>query len=309
MRKTLLASLMTLSLAACQPSGAPQDAAAPAPAATPAPAVAPPPPPAGNPSDAFAAKLAEVIAGSHRSEANRARDVFRHPQETLAFFGLAVGQTVIEITPGGGWYTEILAPALMNDGQYIAAIINPEGVVSEGAKAYYSKSNQAFRDKLAASPDLYGQAQVVEIDMSAPSFGPENSADLVLTFRNVHNWVNQDAAQGMFDGFYKVLKPGGVLGVVEHRARADETRELKEVAKTGYFPESVVIEMATQAGFQLAEKSEVNANPDDTKDHPNGVWTLPPGNNYKDIPEADQAKYQSIGESDRMTLKFVKPAG
>lgn len=306
MRKTLIASLLTLSLAACQPSEAPQQTAAPAPA--PAPTAAPAPP-VRDLSAAFASKLSEVIAGSHRSEANRARDAWRHPQETLGFFGLAVGQTVIEITPGGGWYTEILAPVLMNDGTYIAAIIDPNSIASEGAKAYYAKNNQAFRDMLAAHADLYGQAQVVEIAMSAPSFGPDNSADLVLTFRNVHNWVGQDAVQGMFDGFFKVLKPGGVLGVVEHRAKADETRELKDVAKTGYFPEATLIEFATKAGFQLAEKSEINANPADTKDHPNGVWTLPPSNNMKDIPEADHAKYQAIGESDRMTLKFVKPAG
>lgn len=310
MRKTLLASMLTLALAACQPAETPQTAApAPAPAPAAEPAATPPPPPASNPSDAFAAKLAEVIAGAHRSDANKARDSFRHPQETLSFFGLAVGQTVIEITPGGGWYTEILAPTMMNDGRYVAAIIDPNSVASEGAKAYYSKNNQAFRDKLAANPDLYGQAEIVEISMAAPSFGADNSADLVVTFRNVHNWVGQDATQAMFDGFFKVLKPGGVLGVVEHRAKADETRELKEVAKTGYFPESAVIEMATKAGFQLADKSEINANPNDTKDHPNGVWTLPPSLNMKDVPEADHEKYKAMGESDRMTLKFVKPAG
>lgn len=309
MRKTLLATLLTLTLAACQPGEAPKDAAAPAPAPAAEPAATPPPPPVRDLSAAFAEKLDEIIAGSHRSDENKARDSFRHPRETLSFFGLAVGQTVIEITPGGGWYTEILAPAMMNDGRYVAAIIDPNSVASEGAKAYYAKNNQAFRDKLAAQPDVYGQAEIVEISMAAPSFGADNSADLVVTFRNVHNWVGQDATQAMFDGFFKVLKPGGVLGVVEHRAKADETRELKEVAKTGYFPEAAVIEMATKAGFQLADKSEINANPNDTKDHPNGVWTLPPSLNMKDVPEADQAKYKAIGESDRMTLKFVKPAG
>ncbi|MBK8068592.1 MAG: class I SAM-dependent methyltransferase [Rhodanobacteraceae bacterium] len=309
MRKTLLASLLTLTLAACQPAETPKDTSAPAPAPAAEPATTPPPPPAGNPSDAFAAKLDQMIAGAHRSDGNKARDAYRHPKETLGFFGLGPGQTVVEITPGGGWYTEILAPTLMNDGRYVAAVIDPASVASEGAKAYYTKNNQAFRDKLAAHPELYGQAEIVEISMASPSFGADNSADLVVTFRNVHNWVGQDATQPMFDGFFKVLKPGGVLGVVEHRAKADETRELKEVAKTGYFPESAVIEMATKAGFQLADKSEINANPNDTKDHPNGVWTLPPSLNMKDVAEADQAKYPAIGESDRMTLKFVKPAG
>ena len=306
MRKTLLVSTLMFTLAACQPTEAPKQAAEPAPA--PAPAAEPAPAPAPSPAEAFAAKLDTAIAGAHRTDANKARDQFRHPKETLGFFGLAPGQTVIEITPGGGWYTEILAPTLKGDGTFVGAIIDPTGVTSEGAKAYYTKGNQALRDKLAANPELYGEAQLVEFNMSSPTFGPDNSADLVMTFRNVHNWVGQDAVQGMFDGFFKVLKPGGVLGVVEHRAKADDTGDLKELAKTGYFPEAAVIEMATKAGFTLAEQSEINANPADTKDHPNGVWTLLPSLNMEGIAEADQAKYKAIGESDRMTLKFVKPA-
>jgi predicted methyltransferase len=301
MRKTLLVSTLMLTLAACQSSEAPQQAAAPAPApkAEPAPAPAP--------AVTFASKLDGVIAGEHRA-ASMARDQYRHPRETLGFFGLNAGQTVVEITPGGGWYTEILAPALLGDGHYVAAVVDPNSVSNEGAKAYYTKGNQAFRDKLAANPELYGETHMVEFDMAAPKFGEDNSADLVMTFRNVHNWVGNDAVQGMFQGFFNVLKPGGVLGVVEHRAKADDSRELKDVAKTGYFPEALVIEMATKAGFQLAEKAEINANPADTKDHPNGVWTLPPSSNMKDLPAEDAAKYQAIGESDRMTLKFVKPA-
>jgi len=259
-------------------------------AVAPAHAVRPMPALSADGAAAESAALDAAIAGDWRDPKNVARDGFRHPADTLRFFGVTPAQRVIEITPGGGWYTEILAPAMMNDGRYVAAIIDPNSVASEGAKAYYAKNNQAFRDKLAAQPDVYGQAEIVEISMAAPSFGADNSADLVVTFRNVHNWVGQDATQAMFDGFFKVLKPGGVLGVVEHRAKADETRELKEVAKTGYFPESAVIEMATKAGFQLADKSESNANPNDTKDHPNGVWTLPPSLNMKDVPEADQAK-------------------
>lgn len=303
MRKSLLATTLILVLAGCGQQEAPP-AAAPAPAA---PVAAAPAAPAPSPAEAFSAKLDATLAGAHRSDENKARDQFRHPKETLGFFGLAPGQTVIEITPGGGWYTEVLAPVLKDNGSYVAAIINPAGDISEGAKAYYTKSNQAFRDKLAANADLYGGAQVVEFDLKTPVLGADASADLVVTFRNVHNWVGADAQQAMFDAFFKVLKPGGVLGVVEHRAKADDTRELKEVAKTGYFPEQLVIDMATKAGFQLAEKSEINANPLDTKDHPNGVWTLPPTSDVSDIPEADQAKYKAIGETDRMTLKFVKP--
>jgi predicted methyltransferase len=307
MRQSVLVTTMLLSLAACGQPDAPTAAApaAPAPVSTPAPAPAPAP----SPAEAFAAKLDSVLAGAHRSDANKLRDGFRHPKETLGFFGLAPGQTVIEITPGGGWYTEVLAPVLKGQGSYIAAIINPAGDISEGAKAYYTKSNQEFRVKLAAAPDLYGDAQTVEFDLKTPVFGADGSADLVVTFRNLHNWVGADANQAMFDAFFKVLKPGGVLGVVEHRAKADDTRYLKDVAKTGYFPEQLVIEMAAKSGFQLAEKSEINANPLDTKDHPNGVWTLPPSSDMSDVAEADQPKYKAIGESDRMTLKFVKPAG
>lgn len=309
MRKTLLVSTLMFTLAACQPSDAPQQAAAPAPAPAAEPATAAPVAPVASvASSDFMTTLDGVLAGAQRDPANVARDGFRHPRETLSFFGLSAGQRVIEITPGGGWYTEILAPVLKDDGSYVAAIIDPNSVASERSKEYYGKSNQAFRDKLAADANAYASAEVVEFDMSAPRFGEDNSADLVLTFRNVHNWVGADAVQGMFQGFFQVLKPGGVLGVVEHRAKSDDSRELAEVAKSGYFPEAMVIEMASKAGFQLAEQSEVNANPADTKDHPNGVWTLPPGSNMSDVPEADQAKYQAIGESDRMTLKFVKPA-
>jgi len=305
MKKTLLASSLILTLAACQPE-APKAVATPAP--TPAAVMEPAPAPAATPAQAFAAKLDTVLAGAHRNDANKARDTFRHPKETLGFFGLAAGQTVIEITPGGGWYSEILAPVLKGEGSFVGAIIDPTSVASEGAKAYYTKSNQGLRDKLAANGEAYGEAQLVEFNMSTPTFGADASADLVVTFRNVHNWVGQDAAQGMFDGFFKVLKPGGVLGVVEHRANADDARDVKELAKTGYFKEALVIEMATKAGFQPAEQSDINANPADTRDHPNGVWTLLPSSNTKDIAEADHAKYLAIGESDRMTLKFVKPA-
>lgn len=303
MRKLLLVAGIVAGLAACQQQ-APEQAAAPAPA--PAPAAEPAPAPAPSPAEAFAAKLDGVLAGAHRSDENKARDQFRNPKPVLEFFGIAPGQHVIEITPGGGWYTEILAPLMKGEGKYTAAIINPASASSDRAKEYYTKSNQSYRDKLAANPELYGEASLVEFDLKAPGFGEPDSADLVVTFRNVHNWVGADAVDGMFAGFFQVLKPGGVLGVVEHRANADDSSDPKELAKTGYFPEALVIAAAEKAGFQLAEKSEVNANPKDTKDHPNGVWTLPPSLN---VPEGeDKAKYQAIGESDRMTLKFVKPA-
>ena len=246
--------------------------------------------------------MAAILAGDWRDPANVARDVYRHPRETLAFFGVGPSQTVIEISPGGGWYTEILAPFAQGKGRYIGALNDPAKAGSERATEYYTKANQGFRDKLAARQDVYANATVVEVDPAAPVFGEPGSADVVLTFRNVHNWVGAGSEAAMFKGFFDVLTPGGVLGVVEHRAAAGKTMEA--VKESGYLPEDYVVGLATAAGFVLEEKSEVNANPADTRDHPNGVWTLPPGNRHD---EADKAKYAAIGESDRMTLRFVKP--
>jgi predicted methyltransferase len=304
MRRVLLTAAL-LVLAACTQQEASKGADPATPAAAPAANSAAAP--AAVPGESFDQRLAKVILGEHRG-ANAARDEFRHPLETLRFFGIAAGHTVIEITPGAGWYTEILAPLMQGQGQYVAALIDPYRVGSERAKDYYSKANQAFRDKLAAAPELYGEAKIVEFDLQAPVFGEPGSADLVLTFRNVHNWVGQNATEAMFKGFFEVLKPGGVLGVVEHRAKPDDRRPLEEIARSGYLPEALVIEMATKAGFELAEKSEINANPADTKDHPNGVWTLRPTLNLEGVPESEHERIQAIGESDRMTLKFVKPA-
>jgi len=243
-----------------------------------------------------------ILAGAWRDPANAARDQYRHPRETLAFFGVGPSQTVIEISPGGGWYTEILAPLAQGKGRYIGVLNDPATATSERAAEYYANANAKFREKLAAHADVYANASLIEVDPAAPVFGEPGSADVVLTFRNVHNWVGAGSEAAMFKGFYDVLAPGGVLGVVEHRAAAGKT--LEEVIQSGYVPEDYVIGLATAAGFVLDEKSEINANPADTKDHPKGVWTLPPGNRHD---EADKAKYAAIGESDRMTLRFVKP--
>ena len=248
-----------------------------------------------------ATSLDTVVAGSWRDPANVARDGYRHPKETLGFFGIAPTQTVIEITPGGGWYSEILAPFLHDHGQYIAAVVDPAAVAEGKSRDYQQKSKTGLESKFAAAAAQYGKAKVVGYDPKAPVFGPADSADLVLTFRNVHNWRMSGQAEGMFKGFYAVLKPGGVLGVVEHRAKADVAAN----DKSGYVGQAQVIALAEAAGFKLQEKSEINANPLDTKDHPNGVWTLPPSNDHE---TADDAKYKAIGESDRMTLRFVKPA-
>jgi len=245
------------------------------------------------------AALQAAIDGSWRDPANTARDKYRHPGQTLAFFGIQPDMTVVEITPGGGWYAEILAPYLRSEGRYVAAVVDPMAVAEGSGRDYQQRSKDGLAKKFAAAPAQFDKAAVVGYDPKNPSFGTPGSADLVLTFRNVHNWRSAGQAEGMFKGFYEVLKPGGVLGVVEHRAKGDVPAD----DKSGYVGTDQVIALARAAGFELAGSSEVNANPRDTKDHPNGVWTLPPSNNH---PEAHNAKYQAIGESDRMTLRFVK---
>ncbi|CAN7278250.1 methyltransferase [Pseudoxanthomonas sp. LjRoot168] len=246
-----------------------------------------------------AAALDTVLKGEWRDAKNTVRDVHRHPKETLAFFGVKPSQTVVEITPGGGWYSEVLAPYLKAEGRYVAAVVDP-AAAAEKSRSYYQRSVDGLQKKFVDAPAQFDKAVTVKYDPAAPVFGAANSADVVLTFRNVHNWRSANQAEGMFRGFFAVLKPGGVLGVVEHRANQDVAAD----DDTGYVSEAQVIALAKAAGFQLQAKSEINANPKDTKDHPNGVWTLPPSNNH---PEADRAKYQAIGESDRMTLRFVKP--
>lgn len=249
---------------------------------------------------ATGAALDAAIAGSWRDPANVARDVYRHPKETLGFFMVRPDQTVIEITPGAGWYSEILAPYLREQGRYVAAVIDPATQQNERARDYYAKSRAQLEAKFAADPARYDRARLVAFDPAKPVLGPANSADVVLTFRNVHNWRMAGTAEAMFKGFFDVLKPGGVLGVVEHRARGDVPAD----DRSGYVGEAQVIAMAQAAGFVLDGKSEINANPKDTKDHPNGVWTLPPTNRH--APE-EAGKYKAIGESDRMTLRFRKP--
>ena len=245
------------------------------------------------------AALQTLVAGSHRSEADKARDQYRHPLETLTWFGVKDNMTVVEIWPGGGWYTDILAPFLKERGTYYAAGSDPESA-SESGRA----NAQQYKEKLAAKPDLFGKVKVTILDSPTKTdIAPEGSADMILTFRNIHNWMAREQAEIVFTAMYKALKPGGVLGVVEHRGKADVPQDPK--AKSGYVREDTVIKLAEQAGFKLVGRSEINANPKDTKDYPEGVWTLPPVLRLKDV---DKEKYLAIGESDRMTLKFVKPA-
>lgn len=241
--------------------------------------------------------LDAALGGSWRSPANVARDQYRHPRETLTFFGIETGQTVIEITPGAGWYAEILAPWLA-DG-YIAAVVDPAALPAGSGRTYQDTARGRLEARFAASPAQFSRARIVAYDPAAPVLGAPGSADAVLTFRNVHNWRSAGQAEGMFKAFHAVLKPGGVLGVVEHRARADVPAD----DKSGYVGQAQVIAMAEAAGFRLDASSEINANPRDDRDHPNGVWTLPPTNRHD---AEDRQQYQAIGESDRMTLRFVK---
>jgi len=253
---------------------------------------------AAAPAFAEDAALAAVLAGDHRSEANKARDQYRHPLETLEFFGLRDDMTVVEIFPGGGWYTEILAPYLKDHGTYYAAGLDPES-----SQDFARRGAKAFKDKMDAEPDLYGK---VKITVLAPpdktEIAPPGSADMVLTFRNIHNWMAAGTAEQVFAAMFAALKPGGVLGVVEHRGDPKIAQDPK--ARSGYVNQDFAIQLAEKAGFRFVGGSEVNANPKDTKDHPKGVWTLPPTFALKDV---DRAKYLAIGESDRFTLKFVKP--
>jgi predicted methyltransferase len=248
-----------------------------------------PQPSAAAPSQTQAA-VATALAGSHRAEKNRARDVYRHPAETLALFGLSENAHVIELWPGAGWYTEVLAPVLRNAGTLTAAV--PEG---KGADAY-----RAF---LGTLPALYDRVGVVTVQPPATlTLGPDASADLVLTFRNIHNWLAGGFASELTAEVFRVLKPGGIYGIVEHRAKPGTSLEV--IKQSGYVTEALVIELATKAGFVLDARSEVNANPKDTTDYPKGVWSLPPALINQDV---DREKYIQIGESDRMTLRFRKP--
>lgn len=244
--------------------------------------------------------LKAAVAHPARTPANVARDQFRHPYETLSFFGVKPGMTVVELAPGGGWYTEVLGPYLHDQGKLIAAGSTP-GSSNENVR----KGAARFQDKLNAVP-AWSKVQLGAFEPSNNvfSYAPKGSADMVLTFRNVHNWIgNGDASlKALFASVYDTLKPGGVFGVVEHRLPASMAQDVK--ASNGYVHEAYVIKLAEQAGLKLAAKSEINANPKDKADHEGGVWALPPTYGNKD---KDRSKYEAIGESDRMTLKFVKP--
>lgn len=284
-RLRLLAAAGLLALAAC---GGNEETTAPAPEEAAAPD--------------NGALLEAALAGEHRTGEERARDQHRHPKETLLFFGVEPDMSVVEIYPGGGWYTQVLAPYLKaGGGKLYAAGFSPEGA-SERVRAALAD----FRAQYVEQPETYGD---VEMTVLGGEVAPAGAADAVVTFRNVHNWLSRGDAQDYFEDFYDALKPGGVLGVVEHRA---DGAELPRDGSKGYVYTDDVIALAEGAGFEFEAASEINANPKDTKDHPFGVWTLPPARRSSEIrgqedPNFDRAPYDAIGESDRMTLKFRKP--
>ena len=227
--------------------------------------------------------LEQAVNSEDRSPDNVARDIYRHPYETLSFFGIKQDMTVVELNPGGGWYTEILANYI----HYPGTLITAQG-------SYYF---EGFEKKMNSNP-MYGRVEIVNLNSN---LAEPNSVDAVITFRNLHNWLGADM-DSIFRSSFKALKPGGSFGVVEHRAKPGT--DFETMKTSGYVTEDHAIEVALKHGFELVEKSDINANPKDTKDHAKGVWTLPPTYRLKN---KDRDKYSAIGESDRMTLLFKKP--
>ena len=247
----------------------------------------------------YSHSLDEVISGNHRSEENKSRDIYRHPKETLDFFGIKEEMTVVEVWPSAGWYTEIIAPYLNDSGQYISASFD-----INSDRDYFKRMAQLFLSKLNDHPELYGNVDhgIFELPDRIEITEP-GTADMVLTFRNIHNWMGRGQESIAMNAFYVMLKPGGILGVVEHRG--DESVPQDPVSKSGYVNESYMIKIAKEAGFILDASSEINANPLDTKSHIEGVWTLPP--TYRAQSDEQKKALDLMGESDRFTLRFKKP--
>ena len=247
------------------------------------------------------AALSAILAGQHRKPGNTARDAQRHPQEMLELFGIQPQQSVLEYGPGEGWYTEVLAPLLAKRGKLYVTETDPNGPKDQRA-TWSGLRTKYFLERL---PEAYGKVEPLLVDSKAPKLPlADGTLDAVLVFRGLHGMNNSGQLAPWLAEFHRALKPNGVLGVEQHRAAAG--RDASQTSKHGYLPEAFVIEQAQAAGFKLVAKSEMNENPKDTKDYPEGVWSLPPTLREGD---KDRDKYLAIGESDRMTLKFVKVAG
>ncbi len=243
--------------------------------------------------------IEKAVNAENRSATNKMRDVYRHPEATLAFFGIRPDMRVLEILPGGGWYTEILAPLLKDKGRLTVASFG-----ANHPNDYLRGIHHKFMQYLDSNPPAYGAVdrQLFQgADKGYLSGIASGSQDMVLTFRNTHNWIRYGGIEDIYRSFHRVLKKGGVLGVVQHRA--DKGANVEQSAEQGYVPESYLIRLIENAGFELVGKTEINANPKDTKDYPKGVWTLPPTWRLGDV---DRDKYTAVGESDRMTLRFIK---
>jgi len=247
-------------------------------------------------STADSQRWSKILNGQHRASAHKSRDKYRHPRETLAWFGIEPDMTVVELVPGGGWYTEILAAYLDRGTLYVA------GLDPDSASSGVRDAAQRFKTKMM-SADVYSRVELTVLDPpQKTAIAPPGSADAVLTFRNIHNWMKAGTADIVFNAAFTALKPGGILGVVEHRGNPDVPQDPR--ARNGYVNQDYAIHLIEKAGFVFAGNSEINANPEDTRDYPRGVWTLPPTMAMKD---KDRQKYLDIGESDRFTLKFIKP--
>lgn len=244
-----------------------------------------------------AAAIDRALAAPERPAADRARDVWRHPRQTLLFFGLREGMTVVELDPGTGWYLQVLAPVLRERGRYVAALppVDPQqrGAVRE---------RERLEQVIASRPGQFDRIERAPFDPAVKPLMADNSADLVVTFRSLHNWMSDGTAAAAMAAVYRALKPGGVLGIVEHRGNPAVPQDPQ--ARSGYVNEAHAVRLIESAGFRLVATSEINANPRDTKNHPRGVWNLPPTLADGD---KDRERYLAIGESDRFTLKFVKP--
>ena len=301
MKNAVTASILTLALlAGCGEPTTPE---------TDAPAAAAPP--VAEAADApVVSALDAAIAGEHRTDAEKARDAWRNPKETLEFLGIAADHKVVELWPGGGWYTNILAPYLASgNGTLVAAGFDPAAFDDEERRARIETRNADFQANY--SDPKFGNLEFTVFSGISGPLTEAGSADAVLTFRNIHNWMSGGYTEKFFSDAYAALKPGGTLGVIEHRLPSTQSQD--PTASSGYVHEDYVKSLATAAGFTFVDSSEVNANPADTADHPFGVWTLPPNNRSTDregnsVEGFDPAIYTAIGESDRMTLKFIKPS-